>query len=110
MRRDGWEPISNFNKALKEEEYRIRNNWSFSWHYSRLGFYHEQLTRYFDYFDKNQIKVFLYEDFKDNSDVFFQELFAFIGVGNISIQNSSKNQKLKSPLSFPQEATFCVYP
>ena len=50
--------------------------------YIRGGFYYDQLKRFFDVFDREQIKIFLFEDFKQNPLQVIQEMFDFIGVDN----------------------------
>ncbi len=48
--------------------------------YIRGGFYYDQLKRFYDVFDRSQIKIFLFEDFKQNPRKVIQEMFNFIGV------------------------------
>jgi hypothetical protein len=79
-RRDGWEPLGEFASALEEEEMRISDHWDIIWHYKHMGFYHEQLTRFFALFSSWQIKVFLYDDLILNAPAFFNELFQFLNV------------------------------
>lgn len=74
------EPITDFSRALQEEERRIKDNWEHTWHYKRMGFYHAQLKRYFDTFDRDQIRVYLYEDLTDKSDGVLQHIFRFLDV------------------------------
>jgi len=78
--KDGYEPLNNFSQALKEEENRIKNNWHYRWHYRARGFYYTQLSRYFQEFDSNQIKIYLYEDWVNNTLEIIQDIFEFIGV------------------------------
>jgi hypothetical protein len=78
--RDGREPLGEFSQALQAEKSRIRDNWEWIWHYKNVGFYHVQLKRYFDIFDRDQIKVYLYEDLKADPLCMLQDLFRFIGV------------------------------
>ncbi|QNR23545.1 sulfotransferase family protein [Croceimicrobium hydrocarbonivorans] len=44
------------------------------------GFYYRQLKPYFEHFDADQIKVFLYEDFIGKTDEVVKEAFQFLGV------------------------------
>lgn len=78
--RDGLEPIADFAQALREEEKRIRENWVPIYYYQQMGFYYTQVKRYFDTFDRNQIKVYLYEDFSTNPINILQDTFRFLGV------------------------------
>lgn len=78
--RDGKEPLTDFAQALQEEEIRIRSNWEPNWHYRQRGLYHAQLKRYFDRFDRGQVRVYLYEDFNANPIDTLQDIFRFLGV------------------------------
>lgn len=71
-----------FKEALLEEESRINNNWAEIWHYLAKSRYYNQLKRYYDLFSKEQIKVFIYEKFKDNPIKVYSEICDFIGVDN----------------------------
>jgi Sulfotransferase domain len=44
------------------------------------GLYYTHLKNYFSCFDRDQVKILLYEDFVENPHAFFAELFGFIGV------------------------------
>ncbi len=81
------EPLTDFSEAMSAETERIQNNWSPRWCYKQRGFYYSQLKRYFNLFDRNQIKVYLYEDFKKNSLGVVQDAFSFLGVDNAFIPN-----------------------
>lgn len=78
--RDGREPLKNFAQALQEEEVRISRNWEHIWHYKQLGFYYVQLNRYFNTFSKQQIRVYLFDDFITNPDSILKDIFQFLGV------------------------------
>jgi hypothetical protein len=78
--RDGVEPIADFAQALREEPIRIRNNWAPRWHYRNQGFYSAQLIRYFERFERNQVKILLYDEFGANTRGIMRELFCFLGV------------------------------
>lgn len=80
MLREGIEPLDDFSQALGQEETRIEANWSWIWHYKKMGFYHEQLRRYFDIFDREQIHVYLYEDFSADPLNVLRDVFRFLGV------------------------------
>ena len=86
----GWEPLNDFSQAMLAEEDRIRNNWSYPWYYKQRGFYAVQLKRYFERFDRNQIKVYLYEDFKADSQSILKNIFQFLGVDNSITPNTDR--------------------
>lgn len=78
--RDGLETTNDFLEAITLEESRITDNWWWGFHYIRSGFYYEQLKRYFERFDRSQIKIFLYEDLSKNRLNTLQNLFQFLEV------------------------------
>jgi hypothetical protein len=80
LRRDGRETLDDFGKGLLAEESRVNAHWQHLWHYTRLGFYHEQLTRYYEVFDPSQIAVYTLEEFRDQPLRVLRELFSFLGV------------------------------
>lgn len=80
LRRDGREPIKEFNKALNQEDERIQNNWEHIWHYVCMGFYSIQFKRYFDIYQPEQIKIFLYEDLKHNPLRVIHEILTFLEI------------------------------
>ena len=78
--RDRLIPYSDFSQALQAETQRIADNWWWDYHYIQVGLYYKQLKRYFDKFDREQIKVCLYEDFKANPLALIQDIFQFLDV------------------------------
>jgi hypothetical protein len=66
MRARCYEPLSEFRAALDDEPRRIHENWHHIWHYREMGFYHRQLSVYFELFDPEQIHVLLFRDFCDD--------------------------------------------
>lgn len=78
--RDGDETITNFAMALQAEENRFAQNWEGIWHYKRRGFYYAQIKRYFELFEKEQLRIYRYEDFKANSTRVLQDIFQFLEV------------------------------
>lgn len=86
---DGREPYANFTQALLEEESRIRDNWWPEFHYVRMGFYGAQLERYFDLFERSQMKIYLYEDFNSNPQHILQDIFRFLDVDDTFIPDTT---------------------
>lgn len=89
LRRDGLEKISDFSKALDAEEWRIQNNWGPIWHYKRCGFYFSQLSIFFDEFEREQIRVYLYEDFKQDPLIVLRDIFRFLNVNSDFLPDTS---------------------
>jgi hypothetical protein len=80
LRRDGREPIRDFNEALKAENDRIQKNWTLLWHYKTAGNYSKQLNRYFEYFQPEQLRVYLFEDLKNNPMALLKDIFGFLEI------------------------------
>jgi hypothetical protein len=85
----GREPLRDFTRALQEEDRRIRENWSPIWHYKRAGFYYVQLKRYLDTFDKDRIKVYLYEDLQNDPIYTARDAFRFLDVDDTYVPDTS---------------------
>lgn len=80
LTRDAREPCGDFADALRAEPERIAQNWGFLWRYTDLGFYAQQLRRYYTAFPAGQIRVFLYDDFRRDALGTAREAFRFLGV------------------------------
>jgi hypothetical protein len=68
MDKSGKQPLA-FEHFIGESKYFVQ-----------IGFYYDQLKRYYDRFDSDQIKVFLYDDLVKDSNQLMRDLFDFIGV------------------------------
>ena len=78
--RDGREPLSSFEEALAQEDERIQDHWEHIWHYRRMGFYHEQLSYYYQQFPADNILVILQEDLKSDTAGVLRTVFEFLEV------------------------------
>lgn len=74
------ETESDFRKALDLEPQRIAANWHHIWHYRRMGMYHEQLSKYFAAFSREQLLVLLYDDFRANPGQVLRTCYEFLDV------------------------------
>jgi DNA-binding TFAR19-related protein (PDSD5 family) len=79
----------DFARALREEEARIKANLTPGWYYKRAGFYYPQLKRYYELFDREQIRVHLYEDLDTDPASMLLELFAFLNVDETFVPDTS---------------------
>ena len=77
--RDGYETL-NFAEALEAEASRIKENWQPLWYYKERGLYYQQLQRYFERFEPEQIKIYLYEDLAVDSTGVTQDIARFLGI------------------------------
>lgn len=79
-RKLGFEPLEDFTQALQAEEQRAENGWEWIYNYKGFGFYYTQLKRYYEMFERKQIKVYLHEDLKDDTLGLVQDIFRYLGV------------------------------
>ena len=76
----GREPFRNFSRALEAEEERIEAGWEHIWHYKNVGFYHAQVSRFFELFGRDRVQVHLYEDLNADPSGVMRDIFGFLGV------------------------------
>lgn len=65
-------------KSLREDAERVARNEPLVMCHVKLGYYHEQLTPYYEAFDESQIHVMLTEDLRSEKKM--REVFRFLGV------------------------------
>ena len=88
--RDGREPILDFADALQAEEARMRANWQYLWHYKQLGFYHAQLSRYFERFPRAQLAVYTFDQFSADPLGTLQSIFDFLELDSHFVPDTSR--------------------
>jgi hypothetical protein len=89
-RRNGTEPLADFGRALAAEERRMRDNWWIG-DYRRRGLYYVQLTRYYELFPPDRIRVYLYEDLKEDPVGMTQSIFRFLDVDDGFVPDTSRS-------------------
>lgn len=89
-RKRGMEPIDEFAKALEMEPVRIQRDWYPAWFYKQRGFYYQQLKRYYGRFDRNQIRIYLYNNFCSDPEGMLKDIFRFLGVDETFIPDLSR--------------------
>ena len=82
LKRDNHERYADFGRALQEEPKRKAKNWEFLWRYKELGFYFQQLKRYYTTFGRDRIRVYLYEDLCSDAIGLVKNICQFIGVSD----------------------------
>jgi hypothetical protein len=90
--RQAREPYS-FARALQEEPKRIRQNWNPLWHFKSMGLYYEQMKRYYNILGREQVHVYLYEDFQKESLSLIKRVFEILGVDSAFVPDISKRYK-----------------
>lgn len=83
------EPLS-LPEAMAAEKARRDANWGWDWHYANVSLYCKQIQRYFDLFDREQVKVVLYDDFVNKPLAVFQEICRHIGVSDRFVPDMSQ--------------------
>jgi hypothetical protein len=79
-RRNGFEPLKNFEQALDEESSRIKQRWVGLTYYTDVGMYAQQLARYLRVFPSHQMRVYLYDDLVRNATMLCRDVFRFLDV------------------------------
>ncbi|MDJ0731362.1 MAG: sulfotransferase domain-containing protein [Crocosphaera sp.] len=98
----GIRSLATIDQDIWKVESRLFGSQSWEVGYVPFGLYYEQLTRYFQYFTREQIKIFLYEDFCKNPLKVMKETALFLGINsdfesktnlevNLSYRVSKKN-------------------
>ena len=87
------EPYDDFLRAFLEEDERIQKKWLYFWHYKQLGFYASQLKLYFEKFDRRQLKIYLYDDWKSDNLTVLQDIYRFLNVDERFVPDLSLRYK-----------------
>lgn len=91
----------SFSQAIDDE---IKMSESGKWPLGRmtyisLGFYSKQLSNYFQYFDRDQFKIILYDDYKSDLDGTLHQVFKFLDVGIIQLRSLPRHNVSGLPKS-----------
>ena len=87
-----------FREELERDMQRRRKGWGISHLYVEIGMYYRQVKRYIDLYPKNNIGIYLYEDFKKNTEAVLKKILDFIGVDpDIEIDDSKRYNEAKTP-------------
>ena len=108
--RDGYTTLS-FRKALEKDLEQKKKGWGVSHLYVELGMYYEQVRRYLDLFPKDNVKIYLYDEFGNLREL-LHDLFRFLDIDRSflpdisTVHNRSRmpknvmiNAVLKGPIS-----------
>ena len=77
---EGRETELDFARALEAESARLARGWAPSWAYAGLGFYGEQLARYFAAFPRERLLVLLHDELRQERAAVYRRIFRFLGV------------------------------
>lgn len=70
----------SFIQALKAEKARLKNKWGDFWGYAEHSKYYEDISKVFELFSPQQVKIMLFEDLTRNTPTFLRTLFEFLEV------------------------------
>ena len=76
----GFERASSFEAALAEEPGRVAAGWWPASLYTTYGLYHRALSAWFELFPREQIRIYLYEEWRHSPEAMLRDLFGFLGV------------------------------
>jgi hypothetical protein len=79
-RKEAIEPLDDFMAALDAQADRRKARWQPLFQYVDFGRYDAQLRRFLEQFPRDQLRIFLYEDFAADPVRVVQEIFRFVGV------------------------------
>jgi Sulfotransferase family len=96
----GYEPLTDFGKALDEEEARIAQGWHHIWHYTRMGFYHDQLRAFFDAFGRERVRVYLFDRMHAEKAKTLEDIYDYLGIDkSFQAETDSEINKSGKPKS-----------
>jgi len=83
------ECVPDFLDALQLEPGRIAANWEPLWHYKSMGMYFEQVKRYYETYDRTQVRCYIYDDFSRDAEAVIQDVFRFLEVDDQFVPDMS---------------------
>ncbi|HEX8234860.1 MAG TPA: sulfotransferase [Abditibacteriaceae bacterium] len=101
--RDGRETTTDFGEALQLEDERIAAGWEHIWHYKSMSLYYDQVKRYYDLFDRSQIRFYLYYDFRHETAQMLGDVFRFLGVDDTFAPDVSMRHNATTTMSSQQK-------
>ncbi len=81
FRQSGRERITDFEAAIAAAPDRLSAGWRPGWDYLQFGCYGTQLDRWLQFFDRSQLLVLFYEDWKSHPQQVLRQVCDHIGVG-----------------------------
>jgi hypothetical protein len=80
-RGNGWETLADFRSAILEEKRRMCENARLGiYNYRVRGNYASQLARYFELFERDQIRIYVFEEFRCDPLTVLRDIFSFLDV------------------------------
>jgi hypothetical protein len=96
----------SFAAALEQEPERIRQKWNPLWHFKAMGFYYEQVKRYYDMFGRSRVHIYLYEDFQKDPLGIVREVLEILGLDTSFTPDMSRRYKKSYVPKYPAVEKF----
>lgn len=78
--REGKTLTKTFLEEIKRDESLSPRGWGITFNYLEMGNYYSQLKRVYDFFPKDQVAIYLYDDYKFDKKSVMKDMYAFLGV------------------------------
>jgi hypothetical protein len=89
-----------FREAFDADRNAKNKGWGVSELFYELGLYHQQLSRFYELFPKENIQIYLFEDFHQDKNALFQSAFEYLNLNPIEINT----EKVHNPGEVPKNA------
>lgn len=88
-----------FYEDFEEDRQKQPKGWGLSHLYLELGLYHKQVERYWNLFPKDQLKIILHEDLKDNTQMVLTSIDQFLKLDAFEYNIETKFNQAQLPRS-----------
>lgn len=95
LRRNGREPLEDFDEALRMEPARIAGNFSQNFFYVRRGLYPRHLTAWYSTFPPDQIRVHLFDDLVADPVKVCKDIYRYLEVDGDFCPDIRKQDSIK---------------
>jgi len=100
-RREGLEPYASFEAALRDEDMRLRQGWSWGHGYRGNGYYAAQIARYLDVFERQQILFLAYESLQTEPEICWEQLCQHLGLSAHPMPQNRRVNATSTLVSLP---------
>lgn len=88
--REGKILSDSFLEEIKKDEQLEVVKWGETISYLKIGLYYEQIKRIHQYFPREQVKIYLYDDYKADKRELMRDMYSFLGVDSTFFPTSDK--------------------
>lgn len=87
-----------FREEIQFDDAKAQHGWGISHLYYELGLYYDQITRFKNLFEEHQIKIFLFDELKNDNKKLSKDLFQFLEIKtDTPINYSEKYNEARIP-------------